>query len=88
MSKVTDSDGYDTITELKTQVFCSVSGVVRSEFYEALKAGIEMSISLEVWEDDYNGAAALEYESKRFKVERSFPTGHGTLQLNCSEVKR
>lgn len=83
-----DADGYETPTETTTEVFCSVCGVVRSEFYEAMKAGIQMSLSLEVWEDDYNDAELLDFGKKRYKIERTFPTGHGTLQLYCSEVKR
>lgn len=86
-AKTKDADGYDVITETKTQVFCSVNiGVVRSEFYEALKAGIKASITVEIWEDDYNSAALIDFNSKRYKVERTYPTGHGTLELTCSEV--
>lgn len=82
-----DSDGYDVNTETKTQVFCSVNiGVVRSEFYEALKAGVKASITVEIWEGDYNSAARIDFSGKRYKVERTYPTGHGTLELTCSEV--
>jgi hypothetical protein len=82
-----DADGYDVNTETKAQVFCSVNtGAVRSEFYEALKAGVKLSITVEVWQDDYNNATMLDFDEKRYKIERVYPTGHGTLELTCSEV--
>jgi hypothetical protein len=82
-----DADGYETKSEAKVQVFCSVNvGVVRSEFYEALKAGVQLSATVEVWEDDYNAARLLEFDGKRYKIERTYPTGHGTIELTCSEV--
>ena len=30
----------------------------------------------------------LEHEGTRYKVERVYPTGYGTLELSCSEVVR
>lgn len=84
-----DADGYKTTVETKTQVFCSVNvGVVRSEFYEALKAGVKLSVTIEVWQEDYNNATLLEFDGKRYKIERTYPTGHGTLEMTCSEVVR
>lgn len=82
-----DPEGYETTTETKTQVFCSVnSGVVRSEFYAALKAGVKLSVTIEVWEDDFNGADKVNFGEKVYKIERTYPTGYGTIELNCSEV--
>ena len=41
--KTTDPDGYDTVTETLTTVKCdSGKGVTRSEFYEAMKAGLKL----------------------------------------------
>lgn len=86
-TKGTDADGYVTITETKTQVFCSVNtGVVRSEFYAALKVGVKLSVTIEVWEEDFNGADKVNFGDKVYKIERTYPTGYGTIELNCSEV--
>lgn len=82
-----DADGYGVVTETKSQAFCSVNvGAVRSEFYEALKVGIKVSVTIEVWEEDFNGATELIHEGKRYKIGRTYPTGHGTLELSCYEV--
>ena len=84
-----DSDGYESTTETSREVFCSVcDGVVRSEFYEAYKAGIRLSLTVEIWEDDYQKETILEHDGNRYQIERTYPSGHGTLELSCSEVVR
>ena len=87
--KTTDADGYDTTTETLTTVMCdSGNGVTRSEFYEAMKAGIKLTAAFETWACDYGGQEYIEHNGKRYKVERAFPLGDGAIQLNCSEIKR
>lgn len=84
-----DEDGYDSIDEIKREIFCSVSdGVSRSEFYEAMKAGVKLSATIEVNDGDYDKEQILEHEGIRYKIERVYPTGYGTLELSCSEVVR
>ena len=84
-----DEDGYDSINEIKREIFCSVSdGVSRSEFYEAMKAGVKLSATIEVNDGDYDKEQILEHEGTRYKIERVYPTGYGTLELSCSEVVR
>jgi hypothetical protein len=87
IEKSHDADGYAVDIEKKSEVFCSVAdGATRSEFYEALRNGIKLSITVEVWQDDYNGQQRIEYNSIKYRVVRGYPTGHGTLELSCSEV--
>jgi hypothetical protein len=84
-----DADGYETTVEELTEVKCdSGNGVTRTEFYEAYKAGLELSAAFEMWACDYGGQKVIEHNGKRYKVERAFPTGDGAVQLNCSEIKR
>ncbi len=84
-----DADGYETTVEKLTEVKCdSGNGVTRTEFYEAYKAGLELSAAFEMWACDYEGQKVIEHRGKRYKVERAFPLGDGVIQLNCSEVKR
>lgn len=87
--RVEDADGYETETEVKTEVFCSVTkGVTRNEFYKAHQANFQLSITIEVWEDDFNDAERLLFEGKQYKIIRPFPSGHGTIEMVCEEVKR
>ena len=84
-----DADGYETTVETLTEVKCdSGSGVTRAEFYEAMKAGMELTAAFEMWTCDYGGQRVIEHNGKRYKIERAFPLGDGAVQLNCSEVKR
>lgn len=81
-----DSDGYETKSEERVEVYCSISdGVTRSEMYEAMKAGIKLTGTAEIWEEDYDKQQLLEYDGIRFKIERAYPTGHGTLELSLSQ---
>lgn len=87
VSTAKDADGYDIRTETEREVFCSISaGVSRTEMYEALKAGIKLSATAEVWEADYNRAELLEYEGIRYRIVRCYPSGYGTLELSLEEV--
>lgn len=84
-----DADGYETFVEAKTQVFCSVNqGVVRSEFYEAMRSNVKLSVTIEIWQDDYNDAKLIDFNGKRYEAVRAYPTGHGTIEISCSEVTR
>jgi len=84
-----DADGYDVYTESSTTVFCTISaGVARSEMYEALKAGIKLSATAEIWEADYNNAQILVYNSVRYRIVRCYPSGYGTLELSLEEEIR
>ena len=89
MVKTTDADGYDTVTETITTVKCdSGKGVTRSEFYEAMKAGLKLTAAFEMWACDYGGQEYVEHNGKRYKVERAYPLAGGEIQLNCSEMTR
>ena len=88
-SAETDADGYGANVESSREVWCSFyEGTVRSEFYEAAKAGIRVSATVEVWEDDYDGETLVSIEDTRYRLVRSFPSGHGTLYLSLEEVMR
>lgn len=86
VTETEDADGYTLKAETPAEVFCSItSGVARSEMYEALKAGIKLSGTAEVWEDDFSGQTVLEHEGVRYNIVRAYPTGRGTLELSLSQ---
>lgn len=89
VTKIPDGSRHYTTQETATEIFCSVSkGVARAEFYEAMKAGVKLTATMEIYEDEYEGQELLEHEGRRYKIRRTFPTGHGTLELTCEEVTR
>ena len=89
VTKISDNSKHYATEETATEVFCSVSkGVARAEFYEAMKTGIKLTATFEVYEDDYTGQELLVHNQIRYRVLRAFPTGYGTLELSCEEVTR
>ena len=86
----TDDDGYTiTKTPVTREIFGGFAqGVSRAEYYEAAKAGVRLSATVEIWEDDYQGERLLEHEGHRYQIGRTWPTGRGTLQLYLTEVWR
>lgn len=85
----TDADGYPAIAETSRQIFCNVcDGVTRTEFYEAYKAGIQLTATVEINQGDYNGERILEHGGKRYNIVRTYPTGYGTLECSCQEDVR
>lgn len=85
-----DADGYEQKSEPTEREICCTffEGVVRSEFYEAAKAGVKLSATVEIWEDDYQQEELLQYGDDSYHIRRSFPTGRGTLMLYLEEVTR
>ena len=84
-----DADGYETVSESTRNIFCTFAdGINRTEFYEAMKAGVSLSASVECWQADYKGEKLCEHNGVRYKIIRSYETGRGTVDLSLSEVIR
>lgn len=82
-----DPDGYPVIQEEKKEVFADVCSVTRTEFFEALKAGVSETICFRMTSCDYDDQKLIEYGGLRYQVERAYRTNMDTVELNCSEVK-
>ena len=88
-SKTEDGSGHYTEELMGEEILCSVcDGVSRAEFYESAKAGVKLSMTVEIWQEDYNGEPQICYEGKLYNIVRTYPTGRGTLELSCAEVVR
>lgn len=84
-----DSEGYESVTETETDIFCCFSdGVSRGEFYEGMKAGMQASAQAEVWAEDYDRETLAEHAGIRYTVIRHYETGRGTVMLILQEVIR
>lgn len=82
-----DQDGYETFSETEREVFADfATGVSRAEFYEAQKAGKQLSATVEVLNIDYDNEDLVEHNGKRFHVVRSFPASFDTITLILEEV--
>ena len=88
--KQEDEAGFERpVPPSRREVFCTfINGVSRAEYYEGAKAGVRVSASVEVWEDDYEGERRLSHEGNVYDIGRAYPTGRGTLILYLTEVVR
>jgi len=87
--KTTDPDGYVIETETLKPVWCTFTvGMNRTEFYEALKSGLQLSAQAELWANEYGGEKKLVYNNTRYKIIRAFETGRGTIELSLEEELR
>lgn len=70
-------DAYGVWNEVETlrQVFCRVSSVTASEFFEAGRNGLNPEYQFIVFADDYNGEDTIVYKNKRYGIYRTFLSG-------------
>lgn len=65
-----------------------MKSVSRMEFYECVQGWATLALSVEMWNDEYAGQKEIEYNNKRYRVERTYMKDRQTIELNCSEVIR
>lgn len=76
-----DARGVMQATETARQVFCNVTSVTASEFFEGGRSGLNPEYRFTVFYADYNGEAVVEYHGKRYGVYRTYQAGTDTLEL-------
>ncbi|MBO6206848.1 MAG: phage head closure protein [Lachnospiraceae bacterium] len=85
-------------TEQHQTVFAKVKSVRASEYYEALRSNLKLAYIFCVDPDDFKlgdhkvdgktvRAWAVEYETVRYKIIRTYRTDTGDLELSCEEVE-
>lgn len=74
----------DIITStLKRKVYAHVDSIKQSEFYQAQALGIKPELSLVVRNFEYKGEVLIEYNSKEYRVIRTYNKGDGNLEIVC-----
>ena len=77
-----DSIGQQIPVESKTTVFCDVSSISRSEWFNAGQSGLKPEIMFTIFRGDYNGERIVEYDGHRYSVYRSYaPADSDNLEL-------
>lgn len=79
-------DGETVITETKTNVYTTKKSVRQTEFYQSAGAGIRLEVVFEIHSFEYNGETLVEFEGKRYIVERSFDKNSDTVELICRRL--
>ena len=67
--------GVWTQTETERQVFCRVSSVSQTEFFEAGRNGLNPEWRFSVFAADYQGEETVIYNSKRYGIYRTYRDG-------------
>ena len=75
---------HQAVTETARTVYCTVQSVSRSEFYNALNAGVqpEYVFKLELAED-YQGERVVRYRGQKFRVVRTYETDDDGIEITC-----
>lgn len=85
---IKNENGFKVKTEpTKEEVYCGVKSATRTEFYNAMKNGIRIAYVFVLAYDDYNDQRQLEYNGKRYQIERVYRTSEYYIELSCSEVE-
>lgn len=78
--------GHEKTTENKWTVNADVKDPTRTEFYQAMKAGLKASIVFKVYTDELCKASFVEYEGVRYEIKRTFRVDVNYTEITCSEV--
>ena len=63
------------------QVYCSVSSVSATEFFEGGRNGLNPEYRITVFFGDYNGETMLEYQGKTYAIYRTYYGKTDNLEL-------
>lgn len=68
-------------------VFADVKSVKRSEFWAGRQSDVELVLTVGMRACEYDGERLLDYNGKRYRVERAYTADGENIELNCSENK-
>ena len=78
--------GHGKTSEVKRIVNADIKSPTRTEFYQAMKAGLKASIVFKVYTDELCKASFVEYEGVRYEIKRTYRVDVNYTELTCSEV--
>lgn len=67
-----DANGVFRATETHRDVFCDVSSVTQSEFFEGGRSGLNPEYRFTMFRYDYNDEPIVEYQGKRYGAYRTY----------------
>lgn len=98
-----DDSGFGTDEKIvKTEVFAGIKSVGRTEYYEAVRAGVQVSIIFLVDADDFSlsehiievegkqkkvKASKIIYDGTEYLIHRTYRNNFGMLEITCREVE-
>lgn len=97
--KTRDKDGFETGEEtLEHEIFAEVKSVGRTEYYDALRAGVKTSLIFEVHPEDYQMGCVVKdnekyrptkviYDQTEYRIGRAYRKSMDSMELTCEEVE-
>jgi len=74
---------HDAVTEEARTVYCTVRSVSRSEFYNALNAGMQPEyVFVLALAEDYQGERVVRYNGQKYRVIRTYRVDDG-IEITC-----
>lgn len=83
----TDQNGFEVEVFEETEVWGRECSIRSSEFYEANRQGIKLSIMFIIKPYEYDYQEKLKYEDTLYKIERTYKRDTENLELICSRVQ-
>lgn len=80
-TKTQDNNGVWRETLTERQVFCDVSSVTASEFFEGGRNGLNPEFRMTIFAGDYQGETMLEFNGKTYAIYRTYLARNDNLEL-------
>ena len=80
-TKTQDENGVWRETLSRRQVFCNVSSVTASEFFEGGRNGLNPEFRMTIFAGDYQGETMLEFNGKTYAIYRTYIDRNDNLEL-------
>lgn len=80
-TKEQDENGVWRETTNRRMVFCNVSSVTASEFFEGGRNGLNPQFRMVMFFGDYQGETILEYNGATYSIYRTYQRGTDELEL-------
>ena len=75
---------HQAVTEEARTVYCTVRSVSRSEFYNAMNAGIQPEyVFVLALAEDYQGERVVRYKGQKLRVVRTYKTADDGIEITC-----
>ena len=78
---IQDEYGVYSTVIVRRDVFCNVSSVTASEFFEGGRSGLNPAFRMSLFFGDYENEEMLEYNGQTYGVYRTFIKGTDTVEL-------
>lgn len=75
---------HETITESIREVYAEIRSVTRSEFYNALNAGVQPEYVFKLTlDEDYQGEKFLRFRDQKWRIVRTYLTEDGGIEITA-----